>query len=224
MPRLANRTTAQPELKLRQIAYEQIRKEIITCQLPPGVQLSEAIFAQRFNISKTPVREALTSLVQDHLVEYLPNRGFMVAPVTIRDIQEIFEARLLYETMLIDIAVKNMTEEELRHLEEVNAQTFDFCDPSAANSCLEANTEFHMIIARASRNSRLIHHYQEVLDEAQRLIFMDLQKNILPYTSKIGHFELVEALKNRDEKAGKKAIEDMLTSGKKRILGLEEYA
>jgi DNA-binding GntR family transcriptional regulator len=224
MPRSLDDEAQRKDLKLRQYVYEQIRRAIITCQLQPGEQLIEGVFAQQFNVSKTPVREALTSLVQNHLVTYVPNRGFTVSQIALRDIQEIFEARLLYETMLFSLALKNITEEELRHLEEVNSQEFYMTDLESAVRCLEANAEFHMIIANASRNTRLVHHYQDILDEAQRLIFMDLQKNILPYSSKIGHVELVEALKYRDEKAGKKAIDDMLASGKKRILGLEEYA
>lgn len=210
-------------MKLREYVYEQIRRAIITCQLQPGEQLMESTFARRFNVSKTPVREALTSLVQNHLITYVPNRGFTVTQITLRDIQEIFEARLLYETMLFSLAIKNITEDELLHLEEVNAQVFSTTDLESTIRSVEANSEFHLAIATASRNTRLIHHYRDILDEAQRLIFMDLRKNISPYSSKVGHIELVEALRNRDEKGGKKAVEDMLSSGKKRILGLEEY-
>lgn len=224
MPRSLDDEAPRKDIKLREFVYEQIRRAIITCQLQPGEQLIEGTFAQRFNVSKTPVREALTSLIQNRLVAYVPNRGFTVSQITLRDIQEIFEARFLYETMLFSLAVKNISEEEMRRLEEINAQDFYITDLESAMRCLEANSEFHMTLAAASRNTRLIHHYQDILDEAQRLIFMDLRKNILPYSSKIGHIELVEALKDRDEKAGKKAIEEMLASGKKRILGLEEYA
>ena len=183
MPKSLDDEAPRKEMKLRQLVYEQIRREIITCQLAPGMQLSEGVFAQRMNISKTPVREALTSLTQNHLVTYVPNRGFAVSYITLRDIQEIFEARLLYETMLFPLAVKNITDEELRQLEQVNSQNFSFADPASAEGGLRANHEFHMIIACASRNTRLIHHYQDILDEAQRLIYMDLQKNILPYST-----------------------------------------
>ena len=62
MPKSLDDEAPRKEMKLRQLVYEQIRREIITCQLPPGMQLSEGVFAQRLNISKTPVREALTSL------------------------------------------------------------------------------------------------------------------------------------------------------------------
>jgi len=82
--------------KLRQKLYDQIKKDIITGRLPPGEQLNEGLIAERYDVSKTPVREALTSLHQSNLVEYRPNKGFFVTPITLRDIHEIFEARLVF--------------------------------------------------------------------------------------------------------------------------------
>ena len=70
----------------------------------------------------------------------MPNRGFAVSYITLRDIQEIFEARLLYETMLFPLAVKNITDEELRQLEQVISQNFSFSYPALAEGGLRANT------------------------------------------------------------------------------------
>ena len=105
------------ETVLRQQVYEQIKHDIITCKLAPGEPLSENQFLDRFKVSKTPIREALTSLVQDGLLEYTPNRGFMVTPISVADIQEIFEARIFFETELFRLAVKNISDEEIEELE-----------------------------------------------------------------------------------------------------------
>lgn len=211
-------------IKLRQKVYEQIRRAIVTCELAPGAHLSEATLAQWIETSKTPVREALTSLVQDGLVEYIPNRGFTVAQITLKDIQEIFEVRLYFETILFQLAIKSITESELQKLEALNKEQYDWNDPDATDRCVEDNTEFHLTIAKASHSSRLIRYYKTLLDEAQRLIYMDFRNNRQPYTSHVGHQQLVEALRSRDEEAGRKVLEDMLSNGKKRILGLEEYS
>ncbi len=103
---------------LRQQVYEQIKHDIITCKLLPGQPLSENQFLDQFKVSKTPIREALTSLVQDGLVEYTPNRGFMVTTVSVADIQEIFDARIFFETELFRLAIKNISDAEIDRLEK----------------------------------------------------------------------------------------------------------
>src|SRR5512147_2873557 len=108
---MANRTT------LRQRIYEQLKAEIMNCSLAPGLVLSENRLSSRFRASKTPIREALTSLVQDRLVEYFPNRGFMVTSISVSDIQEIFDARLFFETGLYRLALRHMPDAEIDNLE-----------------------------------------------------------------------------------------------------------
>ena len=99
---------------LREQVYQQIKHDIITCKLSPGEPLSENQFLDRFQVSKTPIREALTSLVQDGLVEYTPNRGFMVTTVSVADIQEIFDTRIVIETELFRLAIRRISDAEDR--------------------------------------------------------------------------------------------------------------
>src|SRR5512138_2331635 len=114
---------------LRQQVYEDIKHDIITCKLAPGEPLSENQFVDRFQVSKTPIREALTSLVQDGLVEYTPNRGFRVTPISILDIQEIFEARIFFESALFRLAVKKISETEIDELERQSEVNGDLSSP-----------------------------------------------------------------------------------------------
>src|ERR1044071_4474339 len=118
-----------PETVLRQQVYEQIKHDIITCKLSPGEPLSENQFLDRFQVSKTPIREALTSLVQDGLVEYTPNRGFMVTTVSVSDIQEIFEARIFFEAELFRLAIKNISDAEIDELEKQSQMDGDSKSP-----------------------------------------------------------------------------------------------
>jgi DNA-binding GntR family transcriptional regulator len=206
---------------LRQRIYAAIKNDIITCKLAPGEPLSENQFVERFQVSKTPIREAFTSLEQDHLVEYIANRGFMVAPISVNDVKEIFEARLFYETALFKLALKKITPEDIDILEGYSRIKHDPDQPEAIYFYLEANLNFHVGIARIAGNSRLSWHYAKLLDEAQRLIFLDFQNsNIMPawHTS---HHGIVEALRNHDESAGVEAIEHTLELAKRRILSAD---
>jgi len=208
------------ETVLRQQVYEQIKHDIITCKLAPGEPLSENQFLDRFKVSKTPIREALTSLVQDGLVEYTPNRGFMVTTVSVADIQEIFEARIFFEAELFRLAVKNISDAEIDELEKQSRMDGDTKSPQYAETFLESNRKFHVALAAAGRNSRLLGYYEGLMNEAQRLFYMDISLHQKDFRWGHGHEGIIQALRNRDETVGVTAIRDTLETARKRILGI----
>lgn len=203
---------------LRQQIYKEIKHDVITCILAPGEPVSENQFVDRFKVSKTPIREALTSLVQDGLLEYIPNRGFSITSVSIKDIQEIFEARIVYETTLFRMALRNITDAEIAHLEEINPIASDA--GTNIESFVKANFEFHLALASCSRNSRLVRHYTNLLHESQRLVYMDFSHLNMAQMWGHGHEKIISALQRRDEQAGVAAIEESLENARKRILGI----
>jgi DNA-binding GntR family transcriptional regulator len=207
------------KVSLRQKVYELIRKEIITCELPPGQQLSEFDLADKYQVSKTPVREALTSLQQDALVEYLPNRGFMVSMISVKDVQEIYEARVYIESILFKLAIERITEAEIKALEDTQEVTYDPKDASTMEAYFQANYNFHITIAMASRNSRLVSGYRSLLDEGQRLIYMDIKNtNVMPIWHR-SHQRFIDAIRNRDEAAAIATLIEVMENGKRRVLG-----
>ncbi len=210
---------SKQRVSLRQKLYHRIKHEIITGVLKPAEPLSESDLSERYEVSGTPVREALTSLQRDQLVEYVPNRGFMVAPISIRDVQEIYEARVFFESIFLRLAIQRITEAEYKALEETQQVSYNLNDPASVDRYFQANYTFHMTIAEASRNSRLIVHYQSLLDEAQRLIYMDMKNNnVLPIWHQ-SHGKLIQAIRDKDEAGGIRALEEIMDNGKRRILG-----
>ena len=206
------------KVSLRQKVYAEIKHDIITCKLGPGAPLSEHQFVERFQVSKTPIREAFTSLQQDRLVEYIPNRGFMVAPISVKDVKEIFEAREFYETSLFKLAIKYITPEDIITLEGYSRIEPGPNDSQSIDVFLKANLNFHLCIARIAGNSRLYWHYSSLLDEAQRLIYLDFKNsNIIPMWHS-SHIGIIESLRNGDETAGVQAIQETLELAKRRIL------
>ncbi len=205
---------------LRQHVYEQIKHDIITCKLAPGEPVSENQFVDRFGVSKTPIREALTSLVQDGLLEYTPNRGFSVTPISVADIQEIFEARIFFESEIFRLAVKKISDAEIDALETHNWVEADAKSPEHAEAFLESNRNFHSTLAAASRNSRLLWYYETLMNEAQRLFYMDISLHNKEFQWGHGHEGIIRALRNRDEAAGVAVIRDTLEKARKRVLGI----
>ncbi len=222
MKKSAGKHEVQEEkFSLRQKVYAQIKHDIITCKLEPGEPLSENQFVEQFQTSKTPIREALTSLIQDRLVEYITNRGFMVSQISVRDVQEIFDAREFYETTLYRMALKRISDADVHQLESYAKIDFDLNDPGAIDLILKTNQDFHLHLARIAGNSRMYWHYASLLDEAQRLFYMDFKNgNILPEWHH-SHHGILEAIRCRDEAAGVQAIHDTLDLAKRRILGAD---
>jgi len=202
----------------RQQIYDEIKHDIITCVLAPGEPVSENQFVERFQVSKTPIREALSALVDGGLVEYIPNRGFSVTAISIKDIQEIFEARNIYETTLFKMALKNITEADIAHLKAIHPPASG--DEIDIEAFVKANFEFHLVLASFSRNSRLVRHYTNLLHESQRLVYMDFSHLDMSQVWGHGHEKIISALQTRDEQAGVAAIEESLQNARKRILGI----
>ena len=204
---------------LRQQVYEQIKQDIIMCRLMPGDPLSENELVERFKVSRTPIREALTSLVQDGLVEYTPNRGFTVTTISLLDINEIFEARIMIEKELFRMAVKKLSDAEIDQLEAQSHVGGDPKSPEYAKTFLETNLKFHMMLAAAGKNSRLLWYYEMLMNEAQRLFYMDITRHQNAFQWGHGHEGIIQALRNRDEETGMKVIADTLEKARKRVLG-----
>lgn len=205
---------------LRQQIYKEIKHDIVTCKLAPGEPLSENQFVDRFQVSKTPIREALTLLVQDGLVEYTPNRGFMVTNVSLTDIQEIFDARIFFESEMFRLAVKNISDAEIDALEKQNIVEGDVNSPEYVDTFMESNRKFHIALAACGGNSRLLLYYEILMNEAQRLFYMDMSLHHRGFRWGHGHEGIIQALRNRDEEAGVSVIREALENARKRVLGM----
>lgn len=92
---------------------DDLRKDILTGQLRPGAELQQAQIAERFGVSRIPVRDALAVLASEKLVDVFPNRGAYVIQLTKDELREVFELRLMLETNCITEAVKVATAEDM---------------------------------------------------------------------------------------------------------------
>src|ERR1700757_3792026 len=82
---------------LRDRVYQAIRNAILTCELQPGQELREQILAERYRVSRSPIRDSLLRLEQEKLVTVLPRQGYRVNPLSMSDGEDIFGLRLLIE-------------------------------------------------------------------------------------------------------------------------------
>jgi DNA-binding GntR family transcriptional regulator len=189
-------------------AYRTIRKEIMACALAPGLEFTELDIAERFAMSKTPVREALMRLQFEGLVKAYPRRGYMVEPVKISDINEIFDMRLILEGGAMDLAVQRATDEDIHKLDEIAQSISDaiyHAEPGQSNN---VNNLFHESLALASRNARLHRSMVQMLNELERFFYIEAQASTAYPVRYATHLDIVTAMEQRDAPAARAAIID----------------
>ena len=133
-----------------------LRKAILEGVLKPGQALTQDHLAKELNISRMPVREALTLLESDGLVVNLPYKGAVVAEFTARDIREIYQIRFVIEPFATQLAAQNIGPGELAELDRLMAAMGESLANSDQDGYAELDKRFHSLIFNASGNRRLV--------------------------------------------------------------------
>lgn len=185
---------------LKEEVYEAVRRDIMDGTFPPGDLLKERELAEKYGVSKTPVREALSLLEQDDLVKVIPRAGYMVTQLTFRDLQEVCRLRVTLEAMAARLAAERISEKELEELEGLTSTS----DPGEARLF---NRRFHSVVARASGNSRLAKMIEQLLDDTDRWAALEVAQ-LTPAVLLIGHQAELEALKTGDPDTAEEAMRE----------------
>lgn len=188
-------------------AYMSIKREIISCRLEPGAQVSEAQLVERHAAGRTGVRAALNRLLQERLVQVIPREGWVIAPITLKHVHDLFGARLLVEPATTRMAAGRLTADQLLRLEQLNDVHYIKGDRESTETFLQANTEFHSIIAHGTGNERIASMVISVLDDMERLLNLSHMQYDRNNQSFREHDELIDALRVGDgERAAQVAI------------------
>jgi DNA-binding GntR family transcriptional regulator len=133
--------------------YEILRERILAGEFEGGTRLHQENLSAQLGVSRTPVREAITRLAADGLVEVLPNRGARVAGVTLGDIRAAFEARLGIEPFAAGLAAERRSAPGLKRLRAAIAEQRRARTPRATYGAIR---EFHLAIIEAAGNPHLL--------------------------------------------------------------------
>lgn len=197
--------------------YKEIQRHIVESG-HGGETLSEKALADRFGVSRTPVREALYRLAKEGLVDIIPSVGYLVHKTTYEDVRQVFEAREALEGMAARLAATRVTDDDLRTIR----RAFDAVTPhlgaeAAVPYMREGNAVLHGTILRVARNTRIA--------ESVRLFSAQLEHIILTLTgperyerSYREHLEIIEALARRDAGLAEGAMRGHVSSVKHDVL------
>lgn len=201
-------------MPLAESAYVRLRGMILECELMPGAPLTEGSVVQRLAIGKTPVREAMRRLVQDGLLRVTPRSGYTVAPITLRDLDEVFRLRQIAEGSAVSLAAGRLSFDALDRLEELCGIGYDAEDGASIRRFLSLNAEFHGIVAIASGNRRLAELVGTLLDESQRMIHVGILLRPRSHEARKEHSELLRWLRAGDGKRARALVEAHIESAR----------
>jgi DNA-binding GntR family transcriptional regulator len=198
---------------LRDNVYDALRADILSCRLLPGEEIREQVLAQRYEVSRQPVRDALLRLERERLVTVHPRQGYQVNPISVSDARDIFQFRLVLEPACVAEAAENASEETLSALDAF--RVFD-----GNTEFIQYNRAFHCAIAQASGNSRMSAAACDLIEQADRLVRVSLSaiKGRDPAQLVAEHVDIIDAIQRRDARKAKRIIRDHVARAERRVL------
>lgn len=180
----------------------QILDDVVRGVLAPGSLIKLAMLAERYQVSKTPVREALGQLQHDGIVESLPYKGYLVRQVDISEFNDIYLMRELLEGKAAELAAVRMTEAEVDELKGLRAPE------NTSGMSLDYDVyahRFHGLLARASGSRRLIEMIEATYTDVRRLQYSGIGRPVAEASNR-EHDAIVEAIERRDPDAAARAM------------------
>ncbi len=180
--------------------YETLHDEILSLVLEPSQSIDEASLAKRFSVSRSPVREALVRLVSESLLQTLPNKGTIVAPLRIEEFPQYVDALDIAQRAVTRLAAKFRSSTDLKHIREEQDRFIKYVDEEDMPGMIISNRDFHLAIAKASNNRYLEQSYRQLLDDGRRslMLYFKSYNDILPKDMVNGHEQIINAIYAQD--------------------------
>jgi len=223
----APRRTAEPRniengqtasRNLNEIAYRTIKADIISCALQPGQDISEGVLAARYRLGKAPIRSAMMRLRQERLIVSRGRQGNAVSAVTLRDVQEIFQLRLVLEVTAVRLAAGRVDATRLRALNDAARAPCSLGDKASEAAYLQANRAFHQYVAESSGNQRLAALVVGLMEQHERIVHLGLALQNREHEFHHLHDDLVAALIEGDGERAARLTEAALRGGQKKVM------
>jgi DNA-binding GntR family transcriptional regulator len=204
-------------MTLREKIVETVRNAIVNGQIPAGARVAEPELADRFGISRTPIREAFRQLESEGFITVIPRKGAIVASLSAKDISDFYDLKMVLEGYAARCATKVLTEKEMIKMESVNRQMETAAVKKDLRKVLLLHNEFHDIFLKACGNEKLHAIVQNMVMQFQRF------RLILAMRGKIEgsirqHREIIDAFRKRNADMAESLVIKNAQYGKKVLL------
>jgi DNA-binding GntR family transcriptional regulator len=153
---MANRKSSPSVRTKKEQLVELLRDAILSGELQPGNRLLQEEIAERYNVSPTPVREAIQQLVAEGVLQHSPYRGVQVAEANRDDVHEVYRIRSVVERLATEMAVPNLKISDVQRLRAVQEALEDALGKAEQQTPVKLNNEFHMRIYEAAAMPQLL--------------------------------------------------------------------
>lgn len=201
-------------------AYTTLKQLILSGDIVEGTFLSETDIMARLAIGRTPYREACNRLHHEGLLQVVPRRGYYVSEMSFHSVCDLFEVRCILEDAVAQLAALRATDEEIDALEVLAARSLPAGKTRADfTQFIQANADFHLSLARTTRNRDLVDHLARNLECTERLMYIELRAGRFHDSEfRSLHGDIVKALKTRDVEAVRQAVWADITEAQRTTL------
>lgn len=195
--------------------YQLLKERIVSCAYTPGSRIDVHSINDELNISPTPIKQALSRLAVEGLVEISPRRGTYVKTVTEKDIREMFDLRAIIEPAAVEIIANQRDIDLVKKIRRLFAETVQNEALNDYKVFMKRSKSFHLEIIKATGNSRLIQIYEQLNAHIVMLLFKFPHETLRRRKdTNSEHEKMVAALEKNDSIEAKDAAVEHLENTK----------
>lgn len=182
--------------------YDVLRQEIMDGKLRPGDKIVEQNIADRLNVSRSPVREAVKQLIGDGLLLCIPNKGAFVKQLSFKEVQDSNEVRILLEMYAINHINEKQREKNVRSLERLRKKIQQSAQDLSVTGYMSADRDLHMAIVQLCNNQVVVQFYEKLWGQIASFRTISLMNQEQWLSSVQEHLGIIDSLlAHDDEKA-----------------------
>ena len=211
--------TLQYHKPLREIVYEELKRQIMVGEIAPGTRMMEVELADEMGVSRTPVREAIRKLEKEGLVTIEPRRGAYASDISVKDMVDILEVRQDLEGMAAGIAAQKINDESREELENIARKYKESVDLEDVEQIIKYDEEFHKYIVSLSDNKTLIKLVSQMQELALRFRYIYYEDFSRFKNQPTEHQAIVDAIVKGDANEARVKAEEHLAKLKDFVRG-----
>ena len=206
---MAPRSDRLVQQRLWEAAFERLHEDIVSGALPPGTWLIEADLAERFGVSRGPIREALRELIRRGLAVARPRQGISVSTLTESDLDEVFMIRETLEIAAGRLALAKARQAEIIGLRDLTMKVDAAYAEQDGERGLAVDLEFHRQVFLLSGSTRLLAMFDQMAGQTLVLLGKNAQTyGQQPRPQEGAHRRIVDAIAQRNEEAMERAVKE----------------
>jgi DNA-binding GntR family transcriptional regulator len=202
---------------LRDVAYEEIKFSIITCAFKPGEYLNESRVSTILGLGRTPVHQAIDRLMLEGMVEVIPRKGIIVKPVSLDDVMQIIESRIIVEPQGVRLAAERADETDIGVLGDILARAQQWIGVRNVEQMMLLDREFHLALARAARNDVFAEILRKLHERSLRFWFISLADADRHNVVQQEHQAILQGIRDRNPDVAEMAMRRHIESFRRNV-------